>query len=189
MRFPELKELNTPRLVLRKLTMTDAPLYYSRIASRSEVTRYMLWNAHTQLSETEAVIQMVQNRYAAGLCYRWCIALAEDDSPIGVIELLRFDEAAESCSFAYMIGADFWGKGYGTEALRATLQFAFEDMEVQTVTADHMAENPASGAVMRKAGMSFCRRIPEKYIKLGQAMDACEYSITRIDWLQQKEIR
>ena len=56
MHFPELQQLHTPRLLLRKLTMADAPLYYSRIASPPEVSRYMLWNPHTRLSETEALI-------------------------------------------------------------------------------------------------------------------------------------
>lgn len=182
MHFPELQQLHTPRLLLRKLTMADAPLYYSRIASRTEVTRYMLWQTHTQLSETEAVIDQVLNRYASGRCYRWCIALSEDNSPIGAIELLRFDEETEACSFAYMIGSDFWGMGYGTEALEAVLRFAFEAMQIRLVTADHMSANPASGAVMRKAGMAFCRIIPEKYEKDGQKMDAWEYRITRDQW-------
>lgn len=182
MHFPELQQLHTPRLLLRKLTMADAPLYYSRIASQPEVTRYMLWDPHAQLSETEAVIGQVLSRYASGQCYRWCIALAEDNTPIGAIELLRFDEGTESCSFAYMIGSDFWGMGYGTEALKAALGFAFETMQIQSVTADHMSANPASGAVMRKAGMTFCRVIPEKYEKNGLKIDAWEYCITREQW-------
>lgn len=186
MKFPELKELNTSRLRLRKLTMADAPLYYQHIASRPEVTRYMLWEVHKDISETETLIRNVLSRYKTGGFYRWCIALREDNSPIGVIELLRFEEDTGSCSFAYMIGPDFWGMGYGTEALRAALDFGFEAMELQSVTADHMAENPASGAVMGKAGMTFCRRLPKKYEKHGLKMDACEYSITREQWERQK---
>ena len=182
MNVPELQELNTPRLRLRKLTLADAPLYFQRIASLPEVSRYMLWEPHRQLSDTEAMIRQVLDRYASGRCYRWCIALSADDSPIGAIELLRFDEKAGSCSFAYMIGADYWGMGYAAEALQAALCFAFEAMDIHTITADHMAENPASGTVMRKVGMSFCRNIPAKYEKHGRLMDACEYSITCRQW-------
>ena len=183
--FSELRELHTPRLVLRRFRMEDAPLYFQNVTSRPEVTRYMLWETHRQLSETEAVIQTVLDRYASGSSYRWCIALAENDIPIGAIELLRFDEEKEGCSFAYMIGCDHWGKGYGTEALQEVLKFAFEDMALQAVTADHMAANPASGQVMQKAGMTFFRDLPGKYVKNGQPMDAREYRITREDWLQK----
>ena len=183
MLFPEFQELKTDRLILRRLSIADAPLYYSRIGSRPEVSRYMLWEPHSQLAETEALIRNLQTRYASGRCYRWCIALAEDDSPLGVIELLRFDEERESCSFAYMIGSDYWGSGYGTEALQAALDFAFSSMQVQAVIADHMAANPASGRVMQKAGMTFFRDLPGKYEKNGQSMDAREYRITRSQWL------
>lgn len=184
--FPELKELNTPRLHLRKLTMADAPLYYARITSRPEICQYMLWEPHTDLSQTEAVIQKIHSRYACGCCYRWCIALAEDDSPIGSIELLRFEETESTCSFAYMISADHWGMGYGTEALQAVMRFAFEAMQIKEIIVDHMAANPASGAVMRKAGMTFLRHIPKKYEKSGKRMDAEEYCITREQWKSQQ---
>ncbi len=187
MHFPELQELKTPRLILRKFRVEDAPLYLQRVTSRPEVTRYMLWEPHNCLEQTVEVLAKIQDRYTSIRCYRWCIALAEDHSPIGSIELLRFDEKDESCSFAYMIGADFWDMGFGTEALQAALCFAFDVMEVQTVIADHMAANPASGSVMRKAGMSFCRNIPQKYEKYGQKMDACEYRITREQWKNQKQ--
>ena len=187
MTFPELQELNTPRLTLRKLTLADAPLYFQRIASRPEVAQYMLWEPHRSLAETENMIQTVLDRYKSGFCYRWCIALAEDNSPIGAIDLLRFNKAEQTCSFAYMLGSDFWGRGYGTEVLRTVLEFAFEKIQMSTVTADHMAANPASGAVMRKAGMSFCRIVPRKYEKNGQKMDAWDYSITQDQWKYQNQ--
>lgn len=180
--FAKMRELHTARLVLRMFRAEDAPLYFQNVTSRPEVTRYMLWDTHRQLSDTESVIQTVLNRYASGSSYRWCVAMAETDCPIGAIELLRFDEEAESCSFAYMIGSGFWGRGYATEALEAALRFAFKEMELQTVTADHMAENRASGKVMQKAGMRYQKTIPGKYEKNGKSMDALEYCITREDW-------
>ena len=81
-----------------------------------------------------------------------------------------------------MIGQDFWGKGYGTEALRAVLDFAFEKMRVQKVIADHFSVNPASGGCMRKAGMTHIRTLPQKYEKNGSLFDAEEYEITRAEW-------
>lgn len=187
MTFPELQELNTPRLTLRKLTLADAPLYFQRIASRPEVAQHMLWEPHRNLAETEDMIRTVLDRYETNVCYRWCIALAEDNTPIGAIELLRFNKAEQTCSFAYMLGSDFWGRGYGTETLQAVLEFAFEKMQIVSVTADHMAANPASGAVMRKAGMSFEQIMPQKYEKNGQKMDAWEYSISQEQWKQQNQ--
>ena len=179
MKFIPFHDLCTPRLRLRKLTMDDVPLYYERIGSSSEVTKYMLFQPHRDISESVASIEKALRRYEEGKCYRFCIALKETDELIGVIEPLRFDETTDTCSFAYMLAQDFWGRGYGTEALAAVLDFLFTKMEIQRVKADHMAANSASGAVMRKAGMVCTGREPAKYEKNGIFHDAVSYVITR----------
>ena len=186
MKFPEVKELYTKDLILRKVRREDAPLYFERIGSREKVTRYMLFMPHTDISESVESVENVLRRYETGKCYRWAIALKEDDSIIGIIELLRFDETENSCSFAYMIGDGFWGRGFGSQALKATLDFAFSEMELAFVEADHMDANPASGAAMRKAGMVYVRTDEAKYQKNGCVYDAPVYRITADQW--KKEI-
>lgn len=182
MEFADIQELRTRRLRLRKLTMADVPLYYARLGSSPAVTEHMLWNPHRSIDESRASIQKALRRYEAGRCYRWGIALREEDSLIGVIELLNFHEQEGTCSFAYMLGEAFWGKGYGTEALEAAIGFAFEVLQVTAIVVDHFAENPASGAVMRKAGMRYTETIPGKYEKNGILHDAAEYRITKEEW-------
>lgn len=182
MMFPPIPLRETSRLRLRKLTVADTEAYYRHLFGSEAVARYMLWNPHQDISESEASIQEVLRRYDEGRCYRWGIALKETDSLIGILELLRFDEDVESCSFAYMLGEAFWGCGYGTEALTAAFDFAFTQMEIKTITADHMTANPASGRVMEKAGMQKTRLLPGKYQKNGTFYDAIEYSITQSDW-------
>lgn len=181
--FAEFQELHTPRLRLRKLTREDIPAYYARLGSSQAVTEYMLFDAHTDISQSVASIEKALSRYAAGRCYRWAIALAETDELIGVIEALRFDEEAASCSFAYMLGEDFWGRGYATEALDAVFRFLFTVMDIRRVEADHMSPNAASGAVMRKAGMVCTGTEPGKYEKHGIHYDAVQYAITKEQWL------
>lgn len=180
--FPQLETLHTPRLTLRKVREGDIEDYFHHLGSSPAVTKYMLFDPHRDISESAASIQKALNRYAAGRCYRWAIALKEEDTLFGIIELLRFDEEVESCSFAYMLGQDYWGKGYGTETLKAALAFAFEKMQVREVVADHFSANPASGAAMRKAGMTHVRTLPGKYEKHGLLYDAEEYRITRKQW-------
>lgn len=182
MKYTALEELNTQRLRLRKLRLSDAENYYSRLGSSEDVTRYMLWQPHTSLQESAESIQSVLARYETGSTYTWAIALQEDDSVIGRIDLLRFDEIQSSCSFAYMLGEDYWGQGFGTEVLKAVFAFAFDKMEMQTIAADHMSENVGSGKVMQKAGMHFVTKHTAKYEKNGRYYDAEEYRITADDW-------
>lgn len=176
------QNLETPRLLLRKLTVEDVPQYFQRLFSSSQVAEHMLWKPHKDISESAAAVRKAVEGYETGKYYRWGIALKNQNSLIGIIELLRFDEMDGTCSFAYMLGEDFWGMGYGTEAVEAAFGFAFSQLKVSSIISDHFAENPASGAVMRKAGMKYIRTIPEKYEKNGIMHDAAEYRITKEEW-------
>ena len=179
MRFAEFETIETSRLLLREIRMDDILEYYEQLFGDGDVCRYLLFDPHQDISESMASIEKTLARYEAGRCYRWGIALKEDDSLIGIIELLRFDEEANTCSFAYMLGCDYWNQGYGTEALKEVIRFAFEEMELSRVVADHMAENPASGAVMRKAGMVHTGTEKAKYEKAGRYHDAEIYEIRK----------
>ena len=177
MRYAAFRMLETERLILRDIRMEDIQEYYERLWGDGDVCRYLLSDPHQDIGESLASIEKTLERYRQGRCYRWGIALKEDDSLIGIIELLRFDEETDTCSFAYMLGCDYWNRGYGTEALKAAIAFAFEELEISRIVVDHMAQNPASGAVMRKAGMTHIGTEKAKYEKHGYFHDAEIYEI------------
>ena len=177
------RELETPRLVLRRLTMADLPLYYSRLASSPVVTEHMLWTPHTSLSESETSIQKAMARYESGLSCRWVIAPKSTGELIGIIDLMAVDTGSNICTFAYMLGENFWGHGFGTEAVKAVLNHAFSACGAAVVQVDHFAENGASGAVMRKAGMMPIGNTPGKYSKNSIVHDAVQFKITKEDWM------
>lgn len=179
MRFAEFHGLETERLCLRKLQMEDVYEYYERLFGDGDVSRYMLFDPHQDIGESLESLQRKLDKYDQGNYYCWGITQKGDDSLIGLIELLRFDERDSSCSFVYMLGCNYWNRGYGTEALKAVFRFAFEELEVERILADHMTKNPASGAVMRKAGMIHVGTEREKYEKLGMKFDAEVYEIRR----------
>ena len=173
--FADMTELETARLKLRRLSFDDVYDYYERLGSDGEVSKFMLFEPHQDIGETLALIEEALVRYEEESFYRW--GIENEDGLIGVIELLHFDEESESCSFAYMLGKPWWGQGYATEAVQEVFRFAKEELGVKKITADHMAPNAASGAVMRKAGMTQVGIIPGKYEKHGQTHDAVVYEL------------
>ena len=177
MRFAEFHEIETDRLLLRQLRMEDVYEYYERLFGDADVSRYMLFEPHQDIAESLASLQRKLDKYEDGNFYCWAVAEKEEDSLIGLIELLRFDEEDDSCSFVYMLGCRYWNRGYGTEMLKAVFRYAFEKLDVGRITADHMAKNPVSGAVMRKAGMTHTGTVTGKYEKLGSVYDAEVYEI------------
>ena len=177
MRYANFQPLETRRLHLRKLQTEDVYEYYERLFGDADVSRYMLFDSHQDIGESLESLQRKLERYEEGPYYCWGVTTKEDDTLMGLIELLRFDETEESCSFVYMLGCDYWNQGYGTEMLQAVIRFAFEELGIERIVADHMTKNPASGAVMRKAGMTKIATDEGKYEKLGIRYDADVYEI------------
>jgi RimJ/RimL family protein N-acetyltransferase len=56
---------------------------------------------------------------------------------------------------AYALGREAWGRGYGTEAARATRDWAFTNLEVDYVISLIIPENENSIRVAGKNGMTF----------------------------------
>ena len=177
MRYAPFLTLHTSRLVLRRLRMEDLPEYNSQLFGSKEVSRYMLFDPHPSLEDSRESLTSAIERYDTGRFYRWGIARKEDDVLMGIIDLLRFSEEDSSCSFVYMLGKPHWNQGYATEALKAVIRFAFEEMDIGRITVDHMTPNGGSGAVMRKAGMIHTGTTRDKYTKHGISYDAENYEI------------
>ena len=177
MRFAEIHPIETERLLLRKLQLSDVYEYYERLFGAGDVSRYMLFEPHQTIMERLESVQRKLKRYEEENFYCWGVELMEEAGLMGLVELLRFDEQAGTCSFVYMLGCNYWNQGYGTEMLKAVFRFAFDELEVERIVADHMKENVASGRVMEKAGMKHIGTETGKYEKLGLSYDAEIYEI------------
>ena len=175
--YAKFHEIETQRLILRQLRMEDVYEYYERLFGDADVTRYMDVEPHQDISESLESLQRILDRYEEEDYYCWAIEAKEEEGLIGLIKLMRFDPRDNSCSFAYMLGCRYWNKGYGTEALKAVFRFAFEELKVERIVADHMAPNIASGRVMEKLGMKHIGTEPEKYVKTGRRYDALVYEL------------
>lgn len=177
MRFAKFHPMETERLRLRALQLGDVYEYYERLFGDADVSQYMLFDPHQTIMESLESVQRKLKRYEEENFYCWAVERKEEAGLIGLIELLRFDEQTETCSFVYMLGCDYWNQGYGTEMLKAVIRFAFAELEVERILVDHMSKNVASGRVMEKAGMKHIGTEAGKYEKLGVLQDAELYEI------------
>ena len=81
----------------------------------------------------------------------------------------------------YCLGRAFWGKGYMTEALRAVVDYWFTRTDGSWLTCCHAKGNPASGAVMKKAGFVYDHEA--QYHKFDSTpVDCLVYRLTRADY-------
>jgi [ribosomal protein S5]-alanine N-acetyltransferase len=101
---------------------------------------------------------------------------------IGGIGLDDINLRHRHAELGYWIGLEFWGRGYCTEAAEAVLGFGFERMGLERIFARHFTRNPASGAVMRKLGMTYEGRLRHHFERWGGFEDAECYGLLREEW-------
>ena len=150
------KRLDTTRLTLRRFTMEDAQAMYANWASDPEVTQYLTWPAHESVEISAWVLGDWTSHYGEDNYYQWAIVPKDHaDQPIGSIAVVRQNQKVESIEIGYCIGKNWWHKGIMTEALGAVMRFLFEEVGANRVSAVHDPNNPHSGGVMRKCGMTY----------------------------------
>jgi [ribosomal protein S5]-alanine N-acetyltransferase len=146
-------KIDTSRLLLRKLEITDTQDVFDHWLSDDRVTDNRVNSAHKSVAETYDRIDKIVSKYNnLDFCY-WGIELKDSNELIGEIDLYDFDNTTDNCQVSYSLGYNWWNRGYGTEALKAVIEFGFTYMNIHKISAAHNTDNPASGRIMSKVGM------------------------------------
>lgn len=173
------KRLETDRLILRPFIPEDDAPMFRNWASDPMVTRYLTWSHHTDASVTRESIERWIERYREPSYYHWAIELKSLGEPIGSISGVRIDEGTCSVEIGYCIGRPWWGQGLVAEAVRALMAFFFDQVGVQRVMACHHPDNPNSGRVMQKCGMTY----DGAWSRDEASVDLKWYSLSREEYL------
>lgn len=174
------KEIETERLLLRQFREGDAGDMYQNWASDEEVTKFLTWPTHKELTVSERVLADWVAGNSEPENYQWAITLKDTGEVIGSFSIMHIDNHNESCEAGYCIGRKWWNQGLMTEALQAVIHFCFTEVGFQRVAARHEIHNVASGCVMKKCGMEYEGTL-RKVLKnnKGDLVDCRYYSILR----------
>jgi [ribosomal protein S5]-alanine N-acetyltransferase len=142
--------MDTEHLVLRKPRLTDAPAVFEGWAKHPEVTRFLTWLPHENVEQSQALLQRSIAAWNGDTNFRYLLEIKETGCLAGMIEL-RMESF--KMSFGYTGARAQWGKGYMTEAARASIQWAFQQPTIFRVYATTDLENIPSQRVLEKAGM------------------------------------
>jgi RimJ/RimL family protein N-acetyltransferase len=173
--------IETDRLLLEPLSESRLEEFVV-LTANPETMRY--WGPNGPFSRTVAE----QNFAAAltrlrehGFGRRWIVDRATG-SGLGFAETKYFGSSCAEVSpdeveIGWMLAPSVWRRGYGTEAGLAVRDEAFQELGFDTVVAVHHPENPASGRIMEKLGMSYERDLVDL-----RGWPYRFYRITREDW-------
>lgn len=152
--YSEVPVIETKRLVLRKLEMDDAADLFE-YASDPAVPRFMPWEAHSTIEETNEFIRFILEAYEKHRKLTWAIELKTTGKMIGTIDFIKWLPKHGRAELAYALSRQYWGKAYMPEAAKALMAFGFNNMELNKVEASVLLENSQSRIVLEKIGMSF----------------------------------
>lgn len=139
--------LRTARLALRALTPADKTAIF-QLRTDSRVNTYLDRPVHTNPEEAAAFIQKVMDGTAGGKSYYWGITIAETDKLIGTICIWNMSEDRLQAEIGYELLPEEQGKGIMREALKAVIDFAFTEAELQSLEAFTHRDNKASSNLL-----------------------------------------
>ena len=139
-----MENITTERLILRRFRQTDKK-QYTKILTNPAVYKYL----GDGLGCTSEFAEKILTNYTFS---RGIFAVIERDSNkvIGHCGIRPIPDGRIELLYAYEPSA--WGKGYGTEAGRAVLEYGKAHFEIDEIIAMAYLENPGSIAIMKKLG-------------------------------------
>lgn len=174
--YEDLPILETDRLLLRKITIDDVEMMHA-YASNEEVSKYVTWDTHYSLSDTQMFVEFVLHQYETKKIAPWGIEYKQNGTFIGTIDFVNWQPKHKIAEIGYVISSDYWGNGITPEAANALLKYGFENMDLVRIQAKCLVENNASARVMEKIGMSFEGIIRKGIYAKGKHHDLKLYSI------------
>lgn len=151
------KPLETERLILRRYRVQDANDMFANWVTDQEVTRFWDWEPHKDIATTQSLLKQWINEYEKMDYYHWVIVCKSNMQAIGYIYLNSINNSARTAAVHYLVSRAYWNQGLMSEACKRVIEFAFHDIGFRKIHSYHHRDNPASGRVMQKCGMTFIK--------------------------------
>ncbi len=139
-----------------------------------------------RLSSPKQMKEWMENHY--GEMYGFSIRSLADDLPIGFVDLSGVDWVARNCWVGIGIGErEYWGKGYGSDAMNLVLRFAFESLNLNRVTLDVFEYNERAYRSYCKCGFKEEGRLRQWMQRGGERFDLIFMGILREEWEERQK--
>jgi len=173
--------LRGDRIQLNALTSDDIPT----IARWYEDTEFLrMYDARLVCPKSEAELKKwLEALEKAENTVTLAVRLLDSGELIGYTELdgILWPHGVSGFSIAIGDRAN-WGKGYGYEAARLTLSFAFDELNLHRITATIFSYNERSIALFEKLGFQYEGAFREFLQRDGKRHDMLLYGLLRREW-------
>ncbi|MEC0239954.1 GNAT family protein [Paenibacillus dokdonensis] len=174
-------ELQTERLYLRKMKLSDSPSLFNTW-SDPDVTKFMNINCFTDENQAKDMINLLDELSQDNKAIRYSIIEIESNEIIGSCGFNSLDFENEKAEIGFDIGRAFWGRGYAPEAISSLLNYAFSSLKLNRIEAKVEPENVNSIKVLQKLNFTFEGTLRQYERVNGKFIDINIYSKLKTDW-------
>ncbi|MBA3537650.1 MAG: GNAT family N-acetyltransferase [Tatlockia sp.] len=172
--------LETKRLILKTAEISDLEML---VALRSdfevmENTGYGGTQTKEEVREYLDFAISYQKKQGMGFCLVFERESTHFIGEAGLFHLL-FDDAQPEIELGYHLHKKFWGKGYGTELVKALIHWGFQHLSINRLVSTTYPDNVASQKVLKKAGFDYSSK---KQLANGQEL--LWYEIYKKDYIE-----
>lgn len=150
----EIRDLSSDRLRLRVFGPQDETLLMD-LDSDPAVMTYINGGQPSTLEQVQGAVSRITKAMAEYPGFgNWILYTKDTNEFVGWVMLRPLAQFNE-IEIGYRLKKKFWGRGFATEASRAVLVYAHEELKLTKVFAITHPDNKASQNVLRKIGMTF----------------------------------
>jgi RimJ/RimL family protein N-acetyltransferase len=176
--------IETQRLVIRPLEVADAD-ELAVYQSLADVCRYIPYEPRGREQIAERIADPARTKSALekeGEGMWLAVEHRDSGGVIGDVVLIWTSEEHQCAEIGYVFNPDVRGNGYATEACRALLALAFDELKVRRVIARIDARNDASAAVLRRLGMRQEAYLVQNEFFKGEWTDEVDFALLETEW-------
>lgn len=174
--FDPFPEIQTERLLLRRLTQNDSEEIFS-LRSNADTMKYIGKPLAASLSEAIKFIGSVNESLMNNNGILWAIELKEFPGKlVGYIGHWRLIKEHYRAEVGYMLLPDYWRKGIMKEALNVVINYGFKEMKLHSIEAHINPDNKASSGLLECAGFIREAYFKEDFFSNGAFGDTAIYS-------------
>lgn len=147
--------ITTERLLLRSAHSTDLNTLFEIVFSDAEVMQHTFYGKTFNKQEATEFFESHFDFIGSGK-QLGVLVLKDTAEIIGFSGLLPCSILGEEdYEIGFVLGRQYWGKGYATEIGQAQIQFGFEELGCDRLLGVVLPENSASVAALKKSGMTY----------------------------------
>ncbi|MHA1521441.1 MAG: GNAT family N-acetyltransferase [Promethearchaeota archaeon] len=145
-----------------------------------EILQYLLMYKPMTLEAEEKWFAQVNTRDDSLLFSILTISSEEKETLIGNVGIEFIDHRNGVGGLGIVIGKKaFWGQGYGTEALKLIIAYAFDTLNLQKMEIEVFSSNPRALACYKKVGFIQEGRKRRRFYIRGQYVDAIQLGMLK----------